>query len=1503
MSTWILRQRSARRSAVCLVLVALPLATFMVLAVGKRNQAGAVSGAPTIHAVPSGDGESLYIAAGRLGQLAIPVYAHVTVLGPTSYERSHTMTYDPAEGEYSHTFEGVFSAAMTVEGSIDITTTITPTLGSSSYVRYYVSGTSPVDLHSTDGQVNLHISAGGVPTDTYVIIMPTNAPPGDPPPGHRLIGQAYAIRASGALTESLQPMALQIGYETTWLAGADPHTMSLFAWDGGRQQWLDLGGTPLFEWYYLSQTVRRFTTYALMATTTWRDTFDDISGLSERRDVRLAYGGKLELASGASSGWAVSVPITPTGDFSAWDQLSYGAVITGGTALTVSVLDGRTGEELLLDAADGASLAVIDPVAHPSLRLQVTLSADTPGETPSLEEWAISWLPTMARWRIYLPLLIKSAGEQASSPIPLSHIWERRGLKGGGEGQIGCGPATTPPIEWSPPVNISDNAGTSLSPALATDVTGTLHAVWYDNSSGNLDILYASKGPEQEDWSAPVNISSTLGSSYWPAIAVDGQGNVHVAWEDGSTGRDILYALKPAGGTDWTEPANISRSAGNARFVALAADATGNVHAVWNDDTPGNDEVYYTMRPQGGTTWTAPAVVASTPGTSWAPTIAVNGSNAVHVAWHDFTPGPTEIYYVTKPNPTAPWSSPVNVSLTTGASYFPALTVDSSGTVHMVWMDAIFADYEVPFEVLYARKPPGGEWTPYVNLSQGTGSAEMPTLAVGPKDALHVAWDTSADPRLLYVRRPAPEMGWTAPVTVTSISPGAQYPAPFITVGLTETVHLLWSDFGALSRDVFHSTAAPPPVPEDHVLVLDEEGFAVAGACVYQNGVPTVFTDDSGVYAPPALAVGDTLVALQLLAERPTVRDVHTTSDSEGINWAYRTYVTSMDVADDGSIHPHVVTQMGQQRLVVKKTNPLILYNLVVSIEWDATITYTRQVSQGLRLASDYLYDVSDGQFAFGHVTIYDDDRHWPDADVQLLARSNVRPYAFVGGITAGDKAWTIRVGRGWDRWADSEKPWNDRDGFRTLVHEFGHYALYLYDEYFEYTFDGQGNLTGVRPSSCTGPENRDEGTDATNASIMDWQYTTSELDMRDVPGLWNDDWCMRTAQWQLNNEESDWETVTRYYTDTTSPARWLFVTPADRGAVVPGPDSCPCQALPFPTVVVSNTGTDASSRHVTVLGPDCTRYPGALVALDPAGGSAIDQGFTDEAGEIIILGAAEGDEVRAMSLDGAFSGSILVTESAVYTLSLGWAGGVRAAGQSVNPYISLVPSSDGRTLYPSVQGVEPGGVLYALIAQPGSAAPQRTQLTYSAAAGAYTGTASFSEVSLGTGGLYVRGLGPQGQQVAVDSDFSLLEMDVDQVSDLYSADGNLQLHLDEGSLSDGEVYAVLMPSGAVPQPLPPGRRVVGNAYAVRFSGARATLERPGVLKLFYHPGLLAGGTDLHTLSIYRWAAGTLTWEPLGGELDEGQRSVAVAFDCIGIYALMAAEGPAQRVYLPLVMR
>jgi len=703
----------------------------------------------------------------------------------------------------------------------------------------------------------------------------------------------------------------------------------------------------------------------------------------------------------------------------------------------------------------------------------------------------------------------------------------------------------------------------------------------------------------------------------------------------------------------------------------------------------------------------------------------------------------------------------------------------------------------------------------------------------------------------------------------------------------------------------------------DYVKAVDESGAGIPDAEVYLNGQLVGTTGVRGVLSPEALPEGllpgDQLAVLSLITQTGTVRDTHTTPDSNGANWAYRTYLTNLEVITTGQVLPYTVTHSGGQLIPLSPDRPLVLYNLLVSIEWDATVTYTQQISGALRNASDYLYDLSEGQMALGYVAIYDNATHWGDADLQISTKNTVRPHAYIGGLTAADKSHVIRVGRYWDGHTGNQGAWDERDGYRTLIHEFGHYALYLYDEYFAYVFDQDGNLTGEVPAYCTGPENRNPATDATNASVMDYQYTTSELGMRGVPGLWSS-LCEQTAQWQLNGE-SDWETVVRRYGDPAGPPRWQFTTPAGRGNVVAGPAGVSSDTLPFPLVQIHNSGPSGMLRRLTVYGPQGP-YWGALAALytnQEGHPVAIDQGFTDWLGEIDIYGAQAGDTLRAASFDGALSGSVSVTDAATYTIVMAPVASVQMlAIPGLSPYLTLRPSSDGDNLYLRLFGLRPGGTLLATVTQSGGGDSQTTALAYSGAEEAYVGSVTFApHVRHGTGTAQVIGAGVGSQGISLNSTYALQAIPRDRLADLYSVDGNLQIHLITGTLPF-DAYAVLSPLSAAPIQPPAGLQIVGNVYDVKLSGLLdvALASQPFVLSLHYDPEILRGdfiGPD--TLRISRWEpdpdphnpTDQARWVALGGSRLEEDNSVSIATHRFGVYTLMGFR-VAESIYLPLIM-
>jgi hypothetical protein len=699
----------------------------------------------------------------------------------------------------------------------------------------------------------------------------------------------------------------------------------------------------------------------------------------------------------------------------------------------------------------------------------------------------------------------------------------------------------------------------------------------------------------------------------------------------------------------------------------------------------------------------------------------------------------------------------------------------------------------------------------------------------------------------------------------------------------------------------------------DYVKVLDNNATGIPDAEVYLNGQFIGTTGTRGVLPPEALPEGlhpgDQLAVLSLVAQTGTVREAHVTPDSNGVNWAHRTYLTNLEITDTGQVLPYTVTQPGGQVIRLGPDSPLVLYNLLVSIEWDADEAYTQQISRAVCFASDYLYDITDGQMAFGYVNIYDDAEHWADADIQISTKNSVRPYAYIGGITSNDKSHVIRVGRFWDGNSGNQGPWDERDGFRTLAHEFGHYALYLYDEYFAYVFDENGDLVGEVPAYCTGPENRDPATDATNASVMDYQYTTSELSARGVPGLWSA-LCEQTAQWQLNGE-SPWETLVRKYADFLSPPRWQFTTPSDWGGPMAGPEpeDLPSTVPDWPLVEIHQDGPSVPLRQLTVYGPQGP-YWGALVALYTNQGGypvAIDQGFTDRLGKIDIHGARPGDTLRAASFDGALSGSVSVSDATSYIITMGIPASLQAlAVPGLNAHLTLRPSSDGNTLYLRLSGLGPGGTLVATVTQSGGTDSQPTALSYSSAEEAYVGSVTFSapHAQLGTGTVQVVGAGVGSHGISLNSTYALQAVPRDRVTDLYSADGNLHVHLITDTLPV-DAYAMLSPLNAPPTAPPEGLQIVGNVYDVRLSGALEELEKPALLKLYYDGALVNSSSAPEGLGIRRWDPTSETWQAVAGSLDEEHRAMVASVTTLGTYALLAPPGswkPSQN-FLPLILK
>jgi pimeloyl-ACP methyl ester carboxylesterase len=164
---------------------------------------------------------------------------------------------------------------------------------------------------------------------------------------------------------------------------------------------------------------------------------------------------------------------------------------------------------------------------------------------------------------------------------------------------------------WSNSVNVSNNIGSSNTPAIAVDSANTIHLVWSDNTQnypGNYEIFYKTSSNGGVTWSSEQNLSNTASRSVQPIIAAAGPTAVVVAWvEDGETYARIWN------GTTWSISTQLSNTNLTTRRLSVAMNQNGVAIVAWSKSSleiygsGGTTDAYFYSRWNGSSWSTAVA--------------------------------------------------------------------------------------------------------------------------------------------------------------------------------------------------------------------------------------------------------------------------------------------------------------------------------------------------------------------------------------------------------------------------------------------------------------------------------------------------------------------------------------------------------------------------------------------------------------------------------------------------------------------------------------------------------------------------------------------------------------------------------------------------------------------------------------------------------------------------------------------------------------------------------
>ena len=411
--------------------------------------------------------------------------------------------------------------------------------------------------------------------------------------------------------------------------------------------------------------------------------------------------------------------------------------------------------------------------------------------------------------------------------------------------------------------------------------------------------------------------------------------------------------------------------------------------------------------------------------------------------------------------------------------------------------------------------------------------------------------------------------------------------------------------------------ACRQPAFNTTVEVIDSSGAPVAGAEVFlakQNPVTSFelqgSTDAAGRFVfASGLASGDQLFARRRVYEHSSWRPDH----GPGSGWVERVYQTSRVVNDNGSVTDLTVTNpLGTQTLTVSPNNALIGWHLVASLDWDASDDELKELVTRFTNASQYLYDLTDGQFVIEQVEIADDAQLWGSSEISFQVDQGVWPHSnAIGGFLGRAGAIDAHI---------YMSPFSE-SGFsknpHRLIHELGHLALGLLDEY-----------TGLNPSGnfCTGARNSATG-DPTFHNGGDRAACAMDADnlTRKLCSAHNDS-AHRGGSWQAG---PCWNTVVATFRDSrpgiAAKDSWIIRTPDTRGAVVGKLPTLPLGLQP--KITPMNKKYHDLCKPFKFVDPPAAN---GTVWVEPGfWGGNFRVGRLDTNGELTVHGAHLGDKIR----------------------------------------------------------------------------------------------------------------------------------------------------------------------------------------------------------------------------------------------------------------------------------
>jgi hypothetical protein len=400
-------------------------------------------------------------------------------------------------------------------------------------------------------------------------------------------------------------------------------------------------------------------------------------------------------------------------------------------------------------------------------------------------------------------------------------------------------------VEWVAQQALMNTTGNDVSPSIAVDSTGNVYISYQTAGTvsggtfvGVSDICVLkmnSSGVVQ--WIKEQAVMNTLVDDQYPRIAVDPSGNVYVTYYTGGTvsGGTFLggvydvavFKMDSSGAVQWIKELALMNTTGADYNPALTVDSAGNVYISYNTTgtvsggvfSGGADICVLKMNTSGAVQWIKEQAVMNTTGFDYNPSIAVDLTGNVYVAY--YTGGTVSggvlsgsndiVVFKMDSSGVVQWIKESAIVNTSASDTVPSIAVDSAGNAYVTYSSAGTVSggtFSGVFDIVIFKLNTSGDvqWVRQQQVMNTTASDTVPTIALDSASSIYISYQTTgtvsngtfygvSDTVVLKLNTSG-QVKWIKELAVTNTS--VDDTVPTIAVDLVGNIYVTYQTAGAV---------------------------------------------------------------------------------------------------------------------------------------------------------------------------------------------------------------------------------------------------------------------------------------------------------------------------------------------------------------------------------------------------------------------------------------------------------------------------------------------------------------------------------------------------------------------------------------------------------------------------------------------------------------------------------------------------------------------------------